>query len=569
MHLYVELLKALVKEGKVLTTSSDVDYDHDNKNLFSFGNKYSELDCMLLPSLRVALRCKEFLTYNSSNSNSNSNSDSNSNSNSNSNIPAELLKQYQLITIEPLNFDDIQVIYYPTSLAANARAYWQHTGEILSSRKAEAALRFFGFPVPNITELYSADNKRECLSDSYTVEALGGVSPYQILTERIMSILDEPLRDNSITITTSGMTAINIALRLIRSVLRGEGKEKGTETEVEMVLFGFPYLDTLKMLKRTEMNPGGYHFFGNGTESDIDTLVQLLIERNTGNSNSNSSSNSRIGGVFTEFPTNPLLKAPNLMRLHSLSKQYGFLLVVDDTIGNFANLNLLHHPDVKVDLLCTSLTKIFSGRGDVMAGSLVINSLGPYYDRLREAISSLQPEPLYLEDALALELNSRDFIDRSKRIMKSTAALALWLCDQEEVKHVHYPHPDVIKRQKDRGLDDASSIDPSNIYPLLLKGHVDDGYGYGCLLSIILKEDRDEKKFYDCLDFNKGPSLGTNCTLVCPYTLLAHYTELDWAASYGVDRRLVRVSVGLEDIDSIIDRFDVALKAANNVVSSL
>jgi len=38
--------------------------------------------------------------------------------------------------------------------------------------------------------------------------------------------------------------------------------------------------------------------------------------------------------------------------------------------------------------------------------------------------------------------------------------------------------------------------------------------------------------------------------LVCPYTLLAHYVELDWAATYGVSDRLIRVSVGIEDIEA-------------------
>jgi cystathionine gamma-synthase len=55
--------------------------------------------------------------------------------------------------------------------------------------------------------------------------------------------------------------------------------------------------------------------------------------------------------------------------------------------------------------------------------------------------------------------------------------------------------------------------------------------------------------FFDALNIAKGPSLGANFTLVCPYTLLAHYTELEWAESFGVDRRLVRVSVGLEDYE--------------------
>jgi cystathionine gamma-synthase len=53
----------------------------------------------------------------------------------------------------------------------------------------------------------------------------------------------------------------------------------------------------------------------------------------------------------------------------------------------------------------------------------------------------------------------------------------------------------------------------------------------------------------------KGPSLGTNFTLVCPYTLLAHYNELPWAEEFGVDRFLIRVSVGLETIEVVIFDF--------------
>jgi len=62
--------------------------------------------------------------------------------------------------------------------------------------------------------------------------------------------------------------------------------------------------------------------------------------------------------------------------------------------------------------------------------------------------------------------------------------------------------------------------------------------------------------FYDRLKVSKGPSLGTNFTLACPYTLLAHYDELEWAESCGVDRYLIRVSAGLEPVDDLIQRFD-------------
>ena len=58
--------------------------------------------------------------------------------------------------------------------------------------------------------------------------------------------------------------------------------------------------------------------------------------------------------------------------------------------------------------------------------------------------------------------------------------------------------------------------------------------------------------------------MGTNFTLACPYTLLAHYTELKWAASYGVESELVRISVGLEPVSTLKDVLASALNAAHH-----
>ena len=71
--------------------------------------------------------------------------------------------------------------------------------------------------------------------------------------------------------------------------------------------------------------------------------------------------------------------------------------------------------------------------------------------------------------------------------------------------------------------------------------------------------------FYDALDTAKGPSLGTNFTLTSPYVLLAHYQELEWASSFGVDPDLLRISVGLED--GLEETFSNALKAAEAAVA--
>ena len=89
--------------------------------------------------------------------------------------------------------------------------------------------------------------------------------------------------------------------------------------------------------------------------------------------------------------------------------------------------------------------------------------------------------------------------------------------------------------------------------------------GYGGLFSLNLKDaDRRAPAMFDALRVSKGPSLGTNFTLACPFTLLAHYHELEWAESCGVSRWLIRVSVGLEDPTELAARFDAALAAAES-----
>ena len=71
-----------------------------------------------------------------------------------------------------------------------------------------------------------------------------------------------------------------------------------------------------------------------------------------------------ILALFTEFPSNPLLRSADLPRLRTLADRYDFLLIVDDTIGNFVNVEVLPY----VDIVATSLSKIFSGDANAMGG---------------------------------------------------------------------------------------------------------------------------------------------------------------------------------------------------------
>ena len=154
----------------------------------------------------------------------------------------------------------------------------------------------------------------------------------------------------------------------------------------------------------------------------------------------------------------------------------------------------------------------------------------------------------YAEDAIFMERNSRDFRRRIRVIDANTAATCELLRRSEYstlVKDVYYP-------------------------PYTTPVHYEHcrvpGGGYGGLFSVTFTKPEASRAFFDALPFHKGPSLGTNFTLACPYAVLGHYAELDWAEGYGVDPNLVRVSVGMEDRSMLEHGFQKALRAAKAAI---
>ncbi len=82
-------------------------------------------------------------------------------------------------------------------------------------------------------------------------------------------------------------------------------------------------------------------------------------------------------------------------------------------------------------------------------------------------------------------------------------------------------------------------------------------------MSVLLKSPaRTTPGVFDRLQVCKGPNLGTYFTLCCPYTILAHYNELDFVESCGVSRWLLRISVGNEPGNELLRRFESALAPA-------
>ncbi|MEM6820820.1 MAG: PLP-dependent transferase [Verrucomicrobiota bacterium] len=402
-----------------------------------------------------------------------------------------LLFQFEESARQCLNFigdrgrvlvqDDVYAVLCPKSLEKEANLFRQHSGEMISSRQAED---FLG------GTLRSRDLEQEARLKSHITKLCG--------REYVACFL-----------YANGMSAFYHLHRAIQSLGQGQ----------RMVQFGFPYVDALKVQQKF---PPGTEFISDMSEEGYRSLAQTLEEGD-------------FAAVYVEFPTNPLLVSPDLERLGALCQKKGVLLVVDDTIGGFANVDVLQYADVS----WSSLTKLFSGSCNVMGGTTLINTDVPRAEQLVASLETEGGDSIYYRDLEVLECQSKDYLDRAQQINQKTKVLVDMLVDHPSIDAVYYPDHDATHN-----------------YQKAMKVNG----GFGGLFSFVLKNpESTSESFYDQLELSKGPSLGTNFSLVCPYTLLAHYHELDWAESCGVSRWLIRVSIGLEESNVLTERFKAAL----------
>jgi len=120
------------------------------------------------------------------------------------------------------------------------------------------------------------------------------------------------------------------------------------------------------------------------------------------------------------------------------------------------------------DLVTTSLTKWFSGMGDVMAGSLIISRTSPLHDRLRHALVAEPADALWCADAVVLERNSRDFPERMARIDLTTDAMREFLKGHASIERVWHPRdetPELYKALRRPKVDTADSYPSSRRIP--------------------------------------------------------------------------------------------------------
>jgi cystathionine gamma-synthase len=129
---------------------------------------------------------------------------------------------------------------------------------------------------------------------------------------------------------------------------------------------------------------------------------------------------------------------------------------------------------------------------------------------------------------------------RVKQCNKNTLPLVSLLSSHKSIATVHHPFtaPTASTYEKMRRKDG----------------------GYGNLLSIIFHNPASAEHFYNVLDVCKGSSFVTNFKIVIPYVQLANYHNWEKVPQYGVPQHILRMGVGLEDCEQLINTVKKALR---------
>ncbi len=240
--------------------------------------------------------------------------------------------------------------------------------------------------------------------------------------------------------------------------------------------------------------------------------------------------------LFSETPSNPYLRVLDVERFAGIGQRRGVLTAIDATFSTPINLNPLAYG---VDLVIHSATKYLGGHNDLLAG--VIAGSHKVVDPIRDYIGILggisDPNTAYLliRGLKTLSLRVRQQNETAQKV-------AEFLSAHPAIETVYYP-----------GLETHPG------YELASKQMK----GFGGVLSFTVKGGREETfRFIDALQIPFiSPSLGGTESLVLHVAAQA-YSDLDaeQCLKAGIPQNLVRLALGIEDVDDLIADLGQALR---------
>jgi len=242
--------------------------------------------------------------------------------------------------------------------------------------------------------------------------------------------------------------------------------------------------------------------------------------------------------VWVETPTNPMLQLVDIARMAKLARSHDCLLVVDNT---FATPMLQRPIDLGADIVLHSVTKYLNGHSDMVGGALVING-----QDLAEQIGFIQNSAGGVQgpfDSFLAMRGVKTLALRMKAHCENAGRIADWLEGQDKVGRVIYP-----------GLD-------SHPQKALAEKQMS---GFGGMVSFDVHGDlaAARRLLENTRLFALAESLGGVESLVNHPAIMTHATvPKETRERLGVTDSLIRLSVGIEDADDLIEDLKTALDA--------
>ena len=301
---------------------------------------------------------------------------------------------------------------------------------------------------------------------------------------------------------SSGLAAIDAIIKLL---------SPGDEVISTNDLYGGTFRLFTKVFEKYGVK---FHFTSLHNVSDVESLIN---------------ENTKV--IWAETPTNPMINIFDIEALSIISKAKNLLLVVDNT---FASPYLQNPINLGADIVMHSATKYLAGHSDVVLGALMLND-----DEIAEKLYFIQnasgavPGP---QDCFLTLRGIKTLHVRMQRHCENAHKVANFLNNHEMVEKVYWPglhshkNHDVAKKQMS---------------------------GFGGMLSFRIKDfNKDQTiKFLEKLHlFTLAESLG-GVESLCghPATMTHASIPVEEREKSGVTDSLIRLSVGIEDIDDLID----------------
>ncbi|MDT8410690.1 MAG: cystathionine gamma-synthase [Wenzhouxiangellaceae bacterium] len=308
----------------------------------------------------------------------------------------------------------------------------------------------------------------------------------------------------------SGMAAVDTLMHLL---------EPGDHVVAMHDLYG----GTWRLFEQVRRRSSGLEFsFADLT--DVDAAAAAITE------------NTRM--IWVETPTNPMLQLVDIEKMAELARRHSCMLVVDNT---FATPMLQRPLELGADVVVHSVTKYLNGHSDMVGGALVVESR-----ELADQIAFIQNSAGGVQgpfDAWLAMRGVKTLALRMRTHCESAGRIAEWLSGQDKVAKVIYPgldhHPQ--KRLAEKQMS-----------------------GFGGMVSFDLGGDlAAARRFLENTHlFALAESLGGVESLVNHPAIMTHATvPKEKREALGITDTLVRLSVGIEDVDDLIGDLETALAA--------